>query len=263
MNDLNNKIVLITGAADQRGIGFACAKAMIEDGATVVITDLPNRQQEIDDAVVVLGEKARGLALDVTQEAQALAVAAQIKEELGPINILVNNAGIGIGAKSLMASTNAHWETSWKINVLGTVNCCRAVVPQMQANNGGVIINNSSVQGLKSLPAYGAYTTDKHALIGLTRTLAAELGPQNIRVVAMCPGIINTGMNDSQVEKLAADAGITKEKMEASMGKNSALNRIGQPDEVGRVAAFLASDNASYMNGNAVEISGGLMVGLN
>jgi NAD(P)-dependent dehydrogenase (short-subunit alcohol dehydrogenase family) len=156
MTDLNNKISLITGAADQSGIGFACAKAMAEKGACVVITDLPSRQQDIDAAVAILGDKARGLPLDVTQEAQALAVMAQIQEELGAIDILVNNAGIGIGAKSLMASTNADWELSWKVNVLGSVNCCRAVVPQMQANSGGIIINNSSVQGLKSMPAYGA-----------------------------------------------------------------------------------------------------------
>jgi 3-oxoacyl-[acyl-carrier protein] reductase len=263
MAKLSNKVALITGAADPRGIGFACAKAMADCGASVVITDLPSKQQEIDTAVAILGGKARGLALDVTREEQALAVAIQIQEELGPINILVNNAGIGIGAKPLMASTNAEWELSWKVNVLGSVNCCRAVIPQMEASGGGVIINNSSVQGLRSLPAYGAYTTDKHALIGLTRTLAAELGPKNIRVVAICPGIINTGMNDLQVEKLAEDAGRTKEVIEAGMGKNSAMKRIGEPEEVGRVVAFLASDDASYMNGNAVEISGGIMVGLN
>ena len=258
---MKNKIALITGAADQRGIGFACAQALLEQGATVVITDLASRQQEIDDAVTVLGDKAHGLALDVTEEEQAQAVAGQIQRDLGTINILINNAGTGVGAKPLMDSTAQDWTMSWTVNVLGTVNCCKAVIPQMQANGGGVIINNSSASGLRAMPAYGAYAADKHALIGLTRTLAGELGGQNVRVVAICPGVINTSMNDLQVTKLADERGATKEAIESAMGDASGMKRIGQPIEVGRVAAFLASDGASYMNGNAVEVTGGLISG--
>ena len=258
---MKNKIALITGAADQRGIGFACAQALLEQGATVVITDLASRQQEIDDAVTVLGDKAHGLALDVTVEEQAQAVAGQIQRDLGTINILINNAGTGVGAKPLMDSTAQDWTMSWTVNVLGTVNCCKAVIPQMQANGGGVIINNSSASGLRAMPAYGAYAADKHALIGLTRTLAGELGGQNIRVVAICPGVINTSMNDLQIAKLADEYGATNEEIESAMGDASGMKRIGQPIEVGRVAAFLASDGASYMNGNAVEVTGGLISG--
>jgi NAD(P)-dependent dehydrogenase (short-subunit alcohol dehydrogenase family) len=257
-----NKVALITGAADLRGIGFACAKAIAEKGAKVVITDLPSRQKELDEAVFQLGEHAMGLTLDVTDEQQALDVAAQVEQILGPINILVNNAGVGIGAKPFLKCTSELWTASWKVNVLGTANCSKAVIPQMQRNGGGVIINNSSLQGLRSLPAYSAYTADKHAVIGMTRTMAAEFGADNIRVVAICPGVINTTMNDSQFGKLARYMGVKKEMIEAKMCESIAMNRIGQPEEVGKVVAFLASDDASYMNGNAVEISGGVMLGL-
>lgn len=258
---MKNKIALITGAADQRGIGFACAQALLEKGATVVITDLASRQQEINDAVTALGAKAHGFVLDVTDEEQARAIAAQVEREIGTINVLINNAGTGVGAKPLMESTTQDWTMSWTVNVLGTVNCCKAVIPQMQANGGGVIINNSSASGLRAMPGYGAYAADKHALIGLTRTLAGELGGQNIRVVAICPGVINTSMNDLQITKLAGEHGTTKDVIESAMGDASGMKRIGQPVEVGRVAAFLASDEASYMNGNAVEVTGGLISG--
>jgi len=258
---MKNKIALITGAADQRGIGFACARALLDKGATVVITDIPTRQQEIDDVVTVLGAKAHGFALDVTNEAQVQAIAAQVERNIGSIDVLINNAGTGVGAKPLMECTTQDWTMSWTVNVLGTVNCCKAVIPQMQASGGGVIINNSSASGLRAMPAYGAYAADKHALIGLTRTLAGELGGQNIRVVAICPGVINTSMNDLQIAKLADEHAATKEAIESAMGDASGMKRIGQPIEVGRVAAFLASDEASYMNGNAVEVTGGLISG--
>ena len=261
---LKDKIALITGSSDLRGIGFACAKAMAERGATVVLSDIERRQADLELAVKELtssGYRAKGFVLDVTREERAIEVAQAVKEQLGPIGILVNNAGIGIGAAPLMKTTTKDWTLSWQVNVLGCVNCCRAVIPHMLENGGGVIINNSSMAGLRAMPAYGAYAAHKHAVIGLTKTLAAELGRRNIRVVAICPGVIDTAMNDLQIEKLARDKGAGKDQIKAGFSKSIALNRIGDPEEVGNVAAFLAGDEASYMTGNAVEISGGIMAG--
>lgn len=265
MTSLNGRIALITGSADIHGIGFACAKAMAEKGATVVLSDIESRYDDLDKAVKTLvstGYKAAGHILDVTKEEQALSVARAVQKESGPITILVNNAGIGIGAAPIMKTITKEWELSWKVNVMGCVNCVKAVIPQMSESGGGVIINNSSQAGLKGLPAYGAYTTHKHAVIGLTRTLAAELGSQKIRVLAICPGVIDTAMNDLQMEKLSKDKGVGIEKIKDYYARSIALGRTADPDEVGRVTAFLASDDASYMTGNAVEIAGGFMGGL-
>jgi NAD(P)-dependent dehydrogenase (short-subunit alcohol dehydrogenase family) len=264
MGSLSTKIALITGASDIRGIGFACAKSMADKGASIALTDLPSRKNELEQAVTVLaaqGAKVRGYQLDITDEQQVEDVVSQIKEDMGPVNVLVNNAGSGLGAKPLMKTTTKDWTISWQVNVLGTVNCCKAVIPDMK-ETGGVIINNASTQGLRALPAYGAYVTHKHAVIGLTRTLAAELGVHNIRVVAICPGVIDTAMNDHQLKKLAIDAGTDIEHIKSSMSQSIALRRTGMPEDIGKVAAFLASDDADYMTGNAVEINGGIMVGL-
>jgi len=260
--NLNNKIALVTGASDQRGIGFAIAKALINQGATVAISDLPRRLPELNEAVAVLGDNATAVALDITDEDAVIDAGLSIKSQLVNIDILVNNAGSPAGCHPFLETTSRQWASSWQVNIMGTVNCCKAVLPDMQAQNSGVIINISSLQGLRSSAAYGAYTTHKHALIGLTRTLACEFGQQNIRVLAVCPGVINTAMNDLQVQKLAADSGVDPSKIEAAMGKNCAMNRIGQPQEIANVVAFLASDNASYMNGNAIEVGGGFITGM-
>ena len=264
MTILKDKIALITGSSDLRGIGFACAKAMAEKGAAVVLSDIERRRDDLERAVKELtssGFNVKGFILDVTKEEQALEVVQAVKEQLGFINVLVNNAGIGIGAAPLMKTTTRDWTLSWQVNVLGCVNCCKAIIPHLIENGGGVIINNSSMAGLRANPAYGAYATHKHAVIGLTKTLAAELGSRNIRVVAICPGVIDTAMNDMQIEKLAEDKGVSKDQIKAIFSKSIAMGRTGSPEEVGKVAAFLASDEASYLTGNAVEISGGLIAG--
>lgn len=264
MTSLNGKIALITGASDPRGIGFACAKALAENGATVVLSDVEARQGEMEGAVeklVSAGLRAFGYVLDVTGEDQAAGVAKAVEKELGPVTILVNNAGIGAGAAPLMQTTTEEWTLSWKVNVLGCVNCSKAVVPGMIRSGGGVIINMSSVQGLQGMPAYGAYTTHKHAVVGFTKTLAAELGRKNIRVLAICPGVIDTAMNDLQVEKLARDGNTTKEHVTSRFNRSISLSRIGRPEEIGNVVAFLAGDAASYMTGNALAVSGGILAG--
>ena len=133
----------------------------------------------------------------------------------------------------------------------------------MQANGGGVIINNSSASGLRALPDYGAYTATKHALIGLTKTLALEFGPDGIRAVAICPGDIATDMADLGMELVAAQSGVVVSEMESLAPLDTiALRRRGEAAEVGRTVAWLASDGASYISGNALLVDGGLMEGM-
>lgn len=265
MSQLNNKIAIITGASDTRGIGFACAQALANKGATVIITDLSSRQKELQEAEKLLvqgGATAFSRELDVTDPAQAQAVMEWCAEQAGGIDILINNAGVGHGAKPFMETTCDEWRISWEVNVLGMVNCAQAAIPHLRKRGGGVIVNNASVQGLRALPAYGAYTTHKHAVIGLTRTLAGEFGREGIRVLALCPGVIDTTMNDAQVLKQARDHDVDPQLIRKNMGKNMALRRIGNPEEVGKAAAFMVSDDASYLTGNAIEVSGGLLYGL-
>jgi len=281
MNELplGGKVAFVTGAGRPRGIGRAAALELAKAGADVVVSDLarPGRRignlptvaeddgglHEVVAEIEGLGGSALAFALDVTDEDEVRAAVAATVDRFGRIDVLFNNAGTPVGVKPFLELSTDDWMHSWNVHVMGCVFMCRAVVPTMQANGGGVIINNSSASGLRALPEYGGYTATKHALIGLTKTLALEFGPDGIRAVAICPGDIATDMADLGMKLAAAQSGVSASELESLAPLDTiALRRRGEAAEVGRTVAWLASDGASYISGNALLIDGGLMEGM-
>ena len=244
---LHQKVAVITGAAG--GIGWATAQKFAREGAIVVVVDL--KPEAVDRAVRDLqaaGSQARGFALDVTQRPELDAMVMKIREVYGRIDILVNNAGITMDAR-LVKMTEEQFDKVINVNLKGVFHCTQAVVELMIAQGSGVILNASSVVGLYGNFGQTNYAASKFGVIGFAKTWARELGPKGIRVNAVCPGFIATPILDTIPEKVLE-----------GMKERVPLRRLGTPEEIANVYAFLASDEASYINGAVVEVGGGLTV---
>lgn len=263
---LNNKIALITGASAPRGIGFASAQALAKAGAKVVIVDHPGVGQAALDtaaeAITEQGHEAMAIAVDVTDRDQVFACIDRVVSSWGTVDILVNNAGVAKGLGPFLETQPQDWQQCWDVNIMGIVNFSQAALPTMIQQRSGCIINTASAAGLRTLGRYGAYAATKHAVMGMTKTMAAEFASKNIRINAICPGIIDTEMNDQQVEMTAALANIEQDQAKRIMASSVSMKRFADPAEVGSVVAFLASDAASYITGVGVPITGGLTTGL-
>jgi 3-oxoacyl-[acyl-carrier protein] reductase len=242
---LLNKICLITGAA--QGIGLATALKFAAEGATVIVCDV--KQAGIDEAVAqcrALGATTEGWVMDVTQRAQVDAVVARVLAQFGRIDVLVNNAGITQDAR-LQKMTLEQFDRVIDVNLRGVFHCAQAVADSMVAQGSGVILNASSVVGLYGNFGQTNYAASKFGVIGFTKTWSRELGPKGIRVNAVAPGFISTPMVAAMPEKVLQD-----------LSAKVALRRVGKPEEIANVYAFLASDEASYINGEVIEVSGGI-----
>lgn len=245
---LTNKVAVVTGGA--AGIGYATAEKFLHEGATVVICDLGH--EAVDRAVATLGDRTpdrarvRGYVTDVTDRVQIDALVAVVKEQYGGIDILINNAGITRDAQ-LTKMTEAQFDSVIDVNLRAVFSFTQAVVPLMLERGGGSIINASSVVGLYGNFGQSNYAASKFAVIGMTKTWARELGRKGIRVNAVCPGFVETDILASIPEKVLQD-----------MTNCSWSRRLGRPAEIANVYAFLASDEASFINGAAIEVSGGI-----
>ena len=244
---LPNKVSIITGAA--QGIGLATALKFAAEGAIVIVCDL--KQAGIDQAVTqcqALGATAVGFLMDVTQRQQIDAVVALVKSQFGRIDVLVNNAGITQDAR-LQKMTLEQFDRVIDVNLRGVFHCSQAVADSMVAQGSGVILNASSVVGIYGNFGQTNYAATKFGVIGFTKTWSRELGPKGVRVNAVAPGFINTPMIAAIPEKVLQD-------LQAKVP----LKRLGRPEEIANVYAFLASDEASYINGAVIEVSGGVTV---
>ncbi len=242
---LLGKVSLITGSA--QGIGLATALKFAQEGAIVVVCDV--QQTAVDAAVaqcVALGAQAVGFVMDVTQREQVDAVVAQIQAQFGRIDVLVNNAGITMDAR-LQKMTQAQFDRVIDVNLRGVFQCAQAVADIMVAQGSGVILNASSVVGIYGNFGQTNYAATKFGVIGFTKTWSRELGPKGIRVNAVAPGFIATPMVAAMPEKVL-------KALEAKVP----LNRLGKPEEIASIYAFLASDEAGYINGTVIEASGGM-----
>jgi 3-oxoacyl-[acyl-carrier protein] reductase len=247
MTRLNGKISLITGAA--QGIGLATAKKFAQEGATVVICDV--KAEAVDAAVAechALGAQAEGHTMDVTQRDQVDAVIATVIAKHGRIDVLVNNAGITQDAR-LQNMSLEQFDRVIDVNLRGVFHCAQAVAQHMVAQGRGVILNASSVVGIYGNFGQTNYAASKFGVIGFTKTWSRELGPKGVRVNAVAPGFIATPILNTIPEKVIAE-----------MAQRVPLRRLGQPEEIANVYAFLASDEASYINGEVIEVSGGMTV---
>jgi 3-oxoacyl-[acyl-carrier protein] reductase len=247
MKRLDGKISLITGAA--QGIGLATALKFAREGASVVVCDL--LPAAVDDAVrqcEALGAKAAGFVMDVAQREMVDAVVAQVVARFGRIDTLVNNAGITQDAR-LQKMTQEQFDRVIDVNLRGVFHCAQAVADTMVAQGSGVILNASSVVGIYGNFGQTNYAASKFGVIGFTKTWSRELGPKGVRVNAVAPGFIATHILDTIPAKVIAE-----------MEHRVPLHRLGRPEEIANVYAFLASDEASYINGAVIEVSGGMSV---
>jgi NAD(P)-dependent dehydrogenase (short-subunit alcohol dehydrogenase family) len=246
MKRLQNKTAVVTGGA--HGIGEAIARAFAEAGARVFIADLDARAgEQVAGSIRRAGQSATFLKCDVSRIAQVKRVAKRAATETGRIEILCNNAAyLAKNWRSAADASIQEWEKCFAVSLLGAQMFTQAVLPLMRKQRNGSIINISSVQGLVAGRTSAAYTTVKHGLIGLTRSVAFDFGPDNIRCNAICPGAVTT--------RLSPKAG--SELYERQISKTF-LGRVGQPREVASAALFLASDESSYVTGAVLPVDGG------
>jgi 3-oxoacyl-[acyl-carrier protein] reductase len=241
---LQHKVAIISGAAN--GIGYATASRFIEEGATVVLCDV--LEKDVSQAVSRLAGKGRlmGIATDVTKREQIDMLVATVMKEFGHVDILVNNAGITRDAQ-MVKMTEAQFDQVIDVNLKGVFSLTQAVAPVMIEQGSGAIISASSVVGLYGNFGQSNYAATKFGVIGMTKAWARELGPKGVRVNAVCPGFIATDILKTIPEPVL-------ERM-----KNASwTRRLGKPEEIAKVYAFLASDDASFINGAAIEVSGGI-----
>ncbi|MGA0794524.1 MAG: 3-oxoacyl-ACP reductase FabG [Quisquiliibacterium sp.] len=242
---LKDKVAIITGAAS--GIGLATARRYLDEGARVAIVDIG--ADRVRQACEQLGgDSVAGHVVDVTDRAQIDAMVTEVKRRWGRIDVLVNNAGITKDAR-LVRMTEAQFDQVIAVNLKGVFECAQAVAATMIEQRAGVIINASSVVGLYGNFGQTNYAAAKAGVIGFSQTWARELGPHGVRSVAVCPGFVQTPILDTIPENV----------MQALLEKVP-LGRLARPEEIASVYAFLASDDASYINGVAIEVSGGIMM---
>ncbi|MEY2592682.1 MAG: 3-oxoacyl-ACP reductase FabG [Pseudomonadota bacterium] len=247
---LEGKVCIITGAG--QGIGLATARRFAAEGAVVVVCDL--RQADVDAAVADCrrgggaAQRSTGFTLSVTDRPQVDAMVAAVKAQFGRIDVLVNNAGITQDAR-LQKMTLEQFDRVIDVNLRGVFHCSQAVADQMVLQGAGVILNASSIVGLYGNFGQTNYAASKFGVIGFTKTWSRELGPKGVRVNAVAPGFVATHILDTIPETVLAE-----------MTQEVPLRRLGKPEEIASVYAFLASDDASYINGAVIEVAGGLTI---
>ena len=242
---LAGKVSLITGAA--QGIGLATALKFAHEGAIVIVCDV--KQAAVDAAVTqcqATGAQAVGYVVDVTQRDMVDATVQSVLAQFGRIDVLVNNAGITQDAR-LQKMTLEQFDRVIDVNLRGVFHCAQAVTDSMVAQGSGVILNASSVVGIYGNFGQTNYAATKFGVIGFTKTWSRELGPKGIRVNAVAPGFIATPILSTIPEKVITE-----------MAARVPLQRLGKPEDIANVYAFLASDEAAYISGAVIEVAGGL-----
>ncbi|MCX7888947.1 MAG: SDR family oxidoreductase [Rhodobacteraceae bacterium] len=241
-----DRVAVVTGGAG--GIGAAIATRLAGEGARVVVTDVNAAGAEAVAArLTAAGQRARALAADIATREGCLALIDDVLAQEGRIDVLCNNAGI-IRRGPLLSITPEDWRLSFAVNIDAMFHLCQAALPGMIAQGGGAIVNTASQWGLHPAPNHIAYNVTKAAVASFTQNLARDYAPQRIRVNAVCPGEIHTPMLESGVRS----SGRTM----ADLDRLVPLGRVGRPEEVAALVAFLASDEAEFMCGSLVEITG-------
>lgn len=280
MSLLDGKIALVTGCGNPKGMGRATALKLADQGATVVVTDICRADDRLTmEGALKLGEdfaalealaaevdqsggRAMALALDLLHADQIRQVVVDVVNRFGRVDILVNNAGTAAGAGEFLDLTDEAWDLSYRINILGLVRLCRQVIPVMQENGGGSIINNASIMGVSAAAGYGAYAATKHAVVGITKVIAEEFAGDGIRCNAVCPGNIHTDMGDAEVALLVELHGISRAEALQRLGEDAAMKRMGKPEEVADAITYLAGPSSSFITGVAFPVTGGMRPGL-
>lgn len=243
------KTAIITGAAS--GMGRATAYVFADEGARLALVD-----RNAEGVAAVAGEiraaggTAHAYAVDLADGAAIVDLVTRVRSELGPIDILVNNAGISAGAPIEHEMWEKAWELTFAVNLTAQARLIRACIPDLARDRAGRVVNIASTEGLGATPGGSPYTAAKHGVIGLTRSMAVELGPRGINVNCVCPGPIRTGMT----------AAIPDEAKDKYARRRVALKRYGEPEEVAHATLSLCLPAASYITGAALVVDGGMII---
>ena len=242
----DSKTIVITGGAN--GIGASCAETFHNAGAKVCILDIDKQGQEFADE---LGNNALYINCDVSKDTEVQAAIKQIINDLGDIDVLINNAGIQ-RYSTVTETSEAEWDLVMNVNLKSAFLCTKYAIPSMQKKDQGCIVNVASVQSFISQNNVAPYTTSKTALLGLTRSIAVDYGPK-IRCVAVCPGTVDTPMLRNAIQESPNPEEVLQECHDMHVTK-----RIGTSQEVAEMIAYLAGDKAGFITGQAFRIDGGL-----
>jgi NAD(P)-dependent dehydrogenase (short-subunit alcohol dehydrogenase family) len=273
MYNLQGKVAVITGSGRKTGIGEAIAYRLAEEGCQIVISDIGKAQgsefaaehigatdemNEIAENCNKLGGKAITVACDVRSESDCQNLIAKAVEAFGKVDILVNNAGVGYLMEPFTEFKESSWDAVLDVNLKGAFLCSKHAAIQMIAqNSGGSIINIASQAAKSGFPFAAAYTASKHGLVGLTRSNAVELGKFKIRVNAVCPNHITTGLGHWQNKFFSDKLGLDYDSYLQGIRDRNPLGRTGLVEDIAKAVAFLASEQSAYITGEAMNVSGG------
>ncbi len=247
---VEGKVALVTGSAS--GIGRAAAQIFAREGARVVVSDVNDAGgAETVEMIKGNGDDATYVHCDTSNAGQVEAMVKMAVETYGSLDCAFNNAGIGDPTASLVDCTEEDFDRFYQINMKGVWLCMKYQIKHMLTQGGGAIVNTASIAGLIAAPNLGAYGAAKHGVVGLTKTGAIECATKNIRVNAVCPGVVRTPMVQTLFDE--------RPDMEQRMIKYQPVHRLGVPEEIGEAAVWLCSDAASFVTGHAMPVDGGIM----
>jgi len=253
MGKLQGLVAVVTGAGS--GIGRASAVEFAREGARVVAADLNAASAaETADQILSAGGQAESVEVDVTQASQVERMVKTAVDKFGRLDVLYNNAGLAQAPGPFEDSTDALYDRIFDVNVKGVFYGCRAAIPQMKAQGGGVILNTASTAGIRPRPGLAVYAASKGAVITLTKALAIELAPHRIRVVSICPVATDTPMLPSFI---GVEQGADEAEGRRRFIGTIPWGRLNKPEDIARAAVFLASADAEMVTGTAFEVDGG------
>jgi NAD(P)-dependent dehydrogenase (short-subunit alcohol dehydrogenase family) len=252
---LEGRGAVVTGGG--RGIGAAVARALAAESARVVVASRTKAEVEsVAKDIESAGGSAWGLPVDVTDPDAVEALASAANERVGAVDILVACAGVAWSAP-LARQTLEDWKRIFAVNVTGTFLATKAFLPPMMERGWGRVVHVASVAGLAGAKYIAAYAASKHAVVGFTRSVAAEAAPRGVTVNALCPGYVDTGMTEESVERIVSRAGLSEAEARAAILATSPQGRLIEPEEIARAATWLCEEAARGVNGQAIVIDGG------
>mgnify|MGYP001040863333 CR=1 FL=1 len=258
---LKDKIVIVTGAGS--GIGRGIALALAKEGANIVIMDVKEEDaKNTAKEVETLGRQALAVRGDVRSSKDIDAMVQKALDRFGSINILVNNAGVSTMNWMVDLREEEDWDFNMDVNAKGNFLVTRAVAKQMiEQGQGGKIVNIASLAGKIGATLLSHYTASKFAVIGFTKAIALEMAPHKITVNAVCPGLVQTSMQKREIAWESKLRGFTEEEVKQGYVKSVPLGRLETPEDVAKVVLFLCSEEADYITGEAISVTGGMMLG--